>query len=314
VQGQNIRYLFRLYKSNQISEKELQELFALMEKAEYDEELKQLLDEAWDETIAPPKRLWLKIAAVALLLIIPVYFLIPPKEKQQLSIYNPAGHAPIKILLEDSTRIWLNAASSLQYKDARDITLRGEAFFEVAHNVNKPFIVHSGKINTRVLGTSFNIKAYTDDPRITVTVTAGKVAVGKVITGKVATGKVATGKVTAGKVTAGKVAVENIILEKDQQLVYANGTFTRQQHTTNETAWKNDNIIFLSTPVPEAVHTLERRFNVKISVNEKLYKCLFFGDFNQEPLESILKMLAASVNGKLVKENNGYHIEGDGCY
>jgi transmembrane sensor len=292
VQGQDIRYLFRLYKSNQISEKEMEQLFKLLEQAEYDEQLKLLLDEVWDETVPlPVKRkshTWLKAAAVIILLIVAggTYLGLHKTERKQLAVVNPAGHAPVKVVLEDSTVVWLNAASTITYKDPREVELKGEAFFQVTKKAASPFTVHSGKLVTRVLGTEFNISAYKEDPRIVVTVISGKVSVNS-----------------------------SVYLEKNQQVIY-DSILVRNDHVTLNgiTAWKNDDISFYSTPVPQGIRELERRFNVKIRVDEKLNKCLFFGDFSHEPLESILKMLATSVNGKLIKENAAYHLQGDGCY
>src|SRR5690606_36092602 len=76
----------------------------------------------------------------------------------------------------------LNAESRLLYPSRfrggrREVTLVGEAYFEVAHQADKPFIIHSGKLITQVLGTSFNIKAYENDPDIKVAVLTGKVGV-----------------------------------------------------------------------------------------------------------------------------------------
>lgn len=87
------------------------------------------------------------------------------------------------IELADGSKIWLNSSSKLSYPDRfsanlREVTLlEGEAFFEIAHENKRPFIVHSKGVNTQVLGTSFNINAYKYSNNIEVTVNTGKVAV-----------------------------------------------------------------------------------------------------------------------------------------
>jgi ferric-dicitrate binding protein FerR (iron transport regulator) len=87
------------------------------------------------------------------------------------------------ILLADGTKIWLNAATKFSYpkqfsSKSREVSLiEGEAFFEVAHDDKKPFIVHSKGINTQVLGTSFNISAYGYTKNVRVSVATGKVGV-----------------------------------------------------------------------------------------------------------------------------------------
>jgi ferric-dicitrate binding protein FerR (iron transport regulator) len=87
------------------------------------------------------------------------------------------------ILLADGTKIWLNAATKFSYpkqfsSKSREVSLiEGEAFFEVAHDEKKPFIVHSKGVNTQVLGTSFNISAYGYAKKVRVSVATGKVGV-----------------------------------------------------------------------------------------------------------------------------------------
>ncbi len=90
------------------------------------------------------------------------------------------------LVLEDGTRVWLNAASSIRYPaefgdSARNISVTGEAYFEVAHRVRNgkkiPFIVTTGNMQVEVLGTHFNINAYTDEQSINTTLLEGKVQV-----------------------------------------------------------------------------------------------------------------------------------------
>jgi ferric-dicitrate binding protein FerR (iron transport regulator) len=86
-----------------------------------------------------------------------------------------------KLQLADGSRVWLNAGSSLRYPvgfqdSVRQVFLEGEAYFEVNHD-GKPFIVSTGSMNTRVLGTSFNISAYADDLEYKTTLLEGKVRV-----------------------------------------------------------------------------------------------------------------------------------------
>lgn len=87
--------------------------------------------------------------------------------------------------LADGTNVWLNAGSSLKFPVAfpdsvRQVVLEGEAYFEVSHN-GLPFIVSTTDMDTRVLGTSFNISAYADDPEFKATLLEGKVMVGQMI-------------------------------------------------------------------------------------------------------------------------------------
>lgn len=87
----------------------------------------------------------------------------------------------LKLQLHDSTVVWLNSASRLRYPprfagSLREVYLdEGEAFFQVAHDAEKPFIVHSGPTHTRVLGTEFNVEAYPGEQELKVSLLSGKV-------------------------------------------------------------------------------------------------------------------------------------------
>ncbi len=84
-----------------------------------------------------------------------------------------------QLTLSDSTKVWINAATKLEFPlaftgNTREVKLTGEAYFEVKHDASKPFIVHSGQLAVKVLGTSFNIKAYANEP-VQASLVTGKV-------------------------------------------------------------------------------------------------------------------------------------------
>jgi len=99
---------------------------------------------------------------------------------QQLSS-APGGKS--RVTLPDGSIVWLNSNTQLHYeknsfgKQHREITLSGEAFFDIAKSEGIPFIIHAGKVNIRVLGTAFNVKAYTGDSAVFTTLVRGKIAV-----------------------------------------------------------------------------------------------------------------------------------------
>src|SRR5690606_31670859 len=85
-----------------------------------------------------------------------------------------------QLVLPDGTKVWLNADSRLVYDgllegDTREVRLEGEAYFDVTRNVNRPFIITTDKISIRVLGTTFNVKAYPDDARTEATLISGEI-------------------------------------------------------------------------------------------------------------------------------------------
>jgi len=98
------------------------------------------------------------------------------------TLYNPRGSRVVSLTLADGTRVWLNSESSLRYpvsftgKD-RKVRITGEAYFEVAKNSSKQFVVDADGVLTEVLGTHFNVKAYKDDGHTAVTLLQGVVRV-----------------------------------------------------------------------------------------------------------------------------------------
>jgi transmembrane sensor len=137
---------------------------------------------------------WSKIAATFLIVFMSswlVYQLTIPNKFFKLAVVsdaiaiikkeNPAGQKSMHIL-PDGTQVWLNAESSLTFPEIfsdslRLVKLTGEAYFEVAHNANKPFIVEAHGTRTEALGTAFNIQAYPEDERVKVALLEGKVRV-----------------------------------------------------------------------------------------------------------------------------------------
>ncbi|HSC39116.1 MAG TPA: FecR domain-containing protein, partial [Chitinophagaceae bacterium] len=106
------------------------------------------------------------------------------RETGSNTLSNPRGSKVIDITLADGSQIWLNAGSTITYPIAftgnnRKVSMTGEAYFEVAHNPSRPFIVSKGGMEVEVLGTHFNINAYDDDKNIQVTLLKGSVKVNK---------------------------------------------------------------------------------------------------------------------------------------
>ena len=134
---------------------------------------------------------WLKIAAAMILLLFSLsaaLYTINPFEKedvvaQEFITKSTKWGQRSTLTLQDGTKITLNAGSSVEFPEnfnnlsKREIKLNGEAFFEVAKNPSKPFIIHTENVTTQVLGTSFNVNAYDFSENISVTVRTGKVRV-----------------------------------------------------------------------------------------------------------------------------------------
>jgi hypothetical protein len=152
-------------------------------------------DQEKNDTIpSSPRRTWLNRITlfiggfVILIGIVSFYFYTNhpktslPKVAAISSIVTRNGNKS-KINLPDGSQVWLNAGSRLDYnnenfnRDSREVELTGEAFFDIAHNAAKPFIVRSGNMRIRVLGTSFNVKAYPGEDNMETSLIRGSVEI-----------------------------------------------------------------------------------------------------------------------------------------
>jgi transmembrane sensor len=205
-----------------------------------------------------------------------------------------------EIRMSDGTIVWLNAASSLRYPDefdgnTREVMLEGEAFFDVARDSSRPFTIHSGEVETRVLGTSFNIKAYHDDATISVGVLTGKVQVTE---------------------TDSKKAFQ---LLPDQQVVFnkKNKETTKREGGVKAglLAWKEGKAQFRNNTFAEVMTTLERTYGVTIRFDPQLENCSVHADFeDNEPISKVLEKLLLAMDGKVHEEGKQqYYLTGKSC-
>ncbi|WP_428235112.1 FecR family protein [Gracilimonas sp.] len=183
----------------------------------------------------------------------------------------------------DGSVITLNGGSTLRYPEqfspqTREVYLEGEAFFDIAPDQNRPFIVHVGNTTTRVLGTSFNIKAYSNDEKIQVTVIEGKVGV--------------SGKPNEN---GGSAPEQPIILGENQWATYhQSGEFFEQGEGNiwEQIAWKDQVLIFNDKPFSEVAKMLERWYGVDIILQgEQLQDAKLKGEHKNMSLERVLQSI-----------------------
>lgn len=171
------------------------------------------------------------------------------------SITTPYGQQR-KILLADGTEVFMNAGSSLKYPirysdRIREVFLEGEAFFEVTKDSRRPFVIHAGGMLTKVLGTSFNIRAYAEEATRRVQVKTGKVSV--TLDGAVKNGE-----------------TREVILTPEEELKFTPGErkgFTEQKVGNDDIAsWIGHKLIFNDQPLSEILRELERVYNVNFRI------------------------------------------------
>lgn len=199
---------------------------------------------------------WASVAAVLLLVVLLWRNLDVPHPATMLIVENTQINHIQKVDLPDGSRVWLNHKSKLTYPSdfedsVRLVALEGEAFFDVKKDAQHPFIVKTDQIQTRVLGTSFNVRAYTSDNSIKVALVEGKVQVE--ISSEAAT---LTDYV---ELAPGKQITIN---KKDDS--YATGAFANDAPY----AWKNSIIYFDGADVRTVTETLQSWYNVQFTLQE----------------------------------------------
>lgn len=172
-------------------------------------------------------------------------------ESEIASVTVPYGEQ-LKVLLQDGTVVQLNSGSQLQYPKTfglfnRKVKLIGEAYFTVAKERHRPFIVNLDEINVKVTGTKFNTKAYPEDSKITVSLEEGSV-----------------------NITDRNNKVYPLKIGQNADFDKKTGRFSigNAEDMTQHTAWLTKSLNFYRTPLKEILSTLERQYEVQFIVND----------------------------------------------
>jgi transmembrane sensor len=208
-----------------------------------------------------------------------------------------------KITLADGTTVWLNAESTLKYPEefspgSREVYLSGEAFFNVAKNPQKPFIIHLNNGKVRVLGTSFNVKAFDNDNIIETSVVTGKVAF------------------IPEKFKA-DISPDTVLLLPNHKAVYSKQLKTVNTERTNsvdDKAWVDGRMIFKSETFEQIARELERNYGKQVVFSsENLKSCRFTATFQNNTLEEVMMLLSQTNDYQYEIKEDKLIINGTGC-
>jgi transmembrane sensor len=220
--------------------------------------------------------------------------------ESNIAITKTPSRTKSRICLSDGSIVTLNSETVLRYPSSfsgatREVYLDGEAFFNVTRDRTHPFIVHAGKMNIRVLGTSFNVKSYANDKNMETTLIKGAI-----------------------EVTLSDRPSDRIILKPNEKLVLNNKTFNRprannlpsaEENTTNyaltnltrlrsndttivETSWVNNELVFKDEAFSDLANQMERWYGIKIKFkNSGTKDYRFTGVFVKENIVEALNAL-----------------------
>jgi ferric-dicitrate binding protein FerR (iron transport regulator) len=217
------------------------------------------------------------------------------------------------IVLPDSSSIWMNAGSKLRYSSAfnqteREVYIEGEAYFKVARNEDKPFFVKTSAVTLKVLGTSFNVKAYPEENSVETTVETGSVQMLRNVEGVLMDKLVLTAGQKATVIRGGQIDREMpqplpapvYSAKSVKPTEVAEKTIvTKNVSTELYTSWKDTRWVIEKETLASLAVKLERRFNVQITFkDESLKNFSFSGTLKDETLEQVLEAvkLSAPVN------------------
>ena len=240
------------------------------------------------------KKVW-RVAATVLLLIAGLYSVIHFTQLQEKTLV--AGLEPAELELRDGTKINVNKHSSITYpvrfrRGERRVILEGEAYFDVAQDLHKPFIVEAQDVEIIVLGTSFFISAIKNAAEVEVMVNTGKVALITPDNRQLA-------------LDAGRKGVYN---REENQLI------EDEIADPNYLSWKTRLIIFDNTRLAEVFKALENTYGVQFRImDEGLQSCRLTATFNNKPLEDILTIIRETFEIRFTRSDGIINVYGESC-
>lgn len=286
-----------------------------------------LTKKGWKQS--PVQHFVMAVAAAVLIAFLTgtfVYTYLTNKYAVHSLVYNeivvPLG-AKSQVTLSDGTKVWLNAGSKLRYpmqfgKLNREVYLEGEGFFDVTHNKDKLFLVRTSDITIKVYGTQFNVKSYPDENKVSTTLVKGSVAIETRGNKKPPT-YLKPNQTAIFYKTGIAIPPESLPRPKaavKQESVQANDIVVAHEvDPAPVTSWKDKRWVIDSEELGKLAIILERRYNVKITIEDgdlKNYK--FSGILTEETFEQVLKIIQLSApiqfsidhNHVIIKEETFY--------
>ncbi|MEO9967804.1 MAG: FecR domain-containing protein [Reichenbachiella sp.] len=259
------------------------------------------VDQAWDTVSdainkkSSSSKTWLYRLAAMITLAIGLGFAVHELQfDSNLLVERTSNDETRKIELADGSVVWLNENSVFKFsksfdEDERVVTLDGQAYFDIAKDPNRPFIISGEKTTVEVLGTSFNL--------------------------------ISTAKYSNINVTSGRVAFAladdreiEVVLHKGTQATFEkNQLIKNESFNDNAASWMTKDFVFKSSPLSQVVNTLSEHFDVKIKVDDTIKNCLITSSFENKDLDEILATLEAIANIKNEKKGKVIRLSGPGC-
>lgn len=239
------------------------------------------------------------VAAVLVVVALPLIGYHIGRNGLQAAFADIVVEAPMggrmRMTLPDSTHVWLNSGSRIVYSQGfgvadRRLKLEGEAYFEVAHNPDKPFCIATRELGVRVVGTKFNLRNYPSDSELAVSLVEGCVAL------------------------YNRVCHDSTVLLRPMQCMVMDkrtGQMTLRDMSTRATAaWTGNELFFDEDLLPDIAKKIERSYNVRVHVADSVRGRRFYGSFRltANTPDDILRAISATGNVSCRKTRAGYEL------
>lgn len=324
-EGNRVSVLFNKYTLGTANQEEIKELLELLKNensaTELDADLEQLWNKLqdtpeqhnvnWDKiysktvstttehkSLMLDRRTWLSAAAMLIgVFSIAAWFTTHQKPAQVYIAYvtEHAEEGKTRVIqLSDGSKVTLNSGTELRYPKSfdgnkREVYLNGEAYFEIAHDAKKSFLVHSGKVVTSVLGTSFNVTAYPKISNLSVTVITGKVAV----------------KDTESQKMVMLLPTERAVLKAGK----IDFTVDSVKDVADMIAWTKGELIFNNATLEEIACKIGYKYGVKIAIsNREKNLRKITGTFNKQSFLDIMDAITRLTDTKYTLKDQHYII------
>ncbi|MDR6805290.1 ferric-dicitrate binding protein FerR (iron transport regulator) [Dyadobacter sp. BE34] len=263
-----------------------------------------------DEPATPVYGLWHYIGRIAAVFVVGLgllYFLYQRQEEIAQQTAQPDGdvltfvneeHKILPHLLPDSTVVWLHPGAKISHDHpfiVREVLFSGEGFFEVKRDPSRPFVIHTGDLQTKVLGTSFNVRAIPGEGTVKVSVATGRVEVGNA------------------------QMKERVVLRPEQEVVFEPKSKHLEvlkvaEKDSDKELWQSASLVFNETPMKEVAERLMQTFHVKIGfADDGLADCRLKVDFTDQRLPEILDMIDTLLGSTYRMEGETITLKGQGC-
>ena len=210
-----------------------------------------------------------------------------------------AVNEPVEVILGDGTRVLVNRHSSLRYKrrfdeQERKVFLSGEAWFDVTRDTTRPFVIDAGATLVEVLGTSFNVNAYKENPAVEITVESGMVAM------------------------SAKEDQGNLIVMK----AGSGGSYNKDQKELkllpsphpNKLSWKTRELFFEGSTLLEVTELVNRVYGASLVImNSELAACPITVTFRNQSLDAIINVLEMTLDLQVTRVGDEIQLDGEGC-